>query len=120
MKTCKTCGRQVRKTSIALILRDGTLKGARVCAECLTSYGVTIVVKPEVKRCKCGAPATKCHVCVSSKGADVTGVVKALKGRVKALTLTVDPERDPETFAYMKAKIEGMESAIELIEGGRL
>jgi hypothetical protein len=137
MTTCKVCSKKVRKTSIALILRDGTLKGARVCQGCLSALGVTIVVAREVPRCKCGQPATKCHACAGSKSGDVQGAIKALEGRLKAAKATPAPESpvyaEPDKRGrdavranahygqgHHDGRIEGLESIIELLKSGRV
>jgi hypothetical protein len=133
MTTCKVCGKKVRKTSLALILRDGTLKGARVCQVCKTALGVTIVVAREVPHCKCGEPATKCHVCAGSKSGEVSGACDVLEGRLRAAKATPAPEspsvdKTGQGAARADAhygqghhdgRIEGLESAIELLKSGR-
>lgn len=117
MTTCKVCSKKVRKTSIALILRGGTLKGARVCQGCLSALGVTIVVAREVPRCKCGQPATKCHACAGSKSGDVQAALKVLEGRLKAVEAT--PSGDEHIPEFLAGKEEGLESAITLLKSGR-
>jgi hypothetical protein len=117
MNTCKVCSKKVRKTSIALILRDGTLKGARVCQGCLSALGVTIVVAREVPRCKCGQPATKCHACAGSKSGDVQAALKVLTGRLKLVACT---PADTDTAVIIRdAKCEALEGTIELLKSGR-
>jgi hypothetical protein len=113
MKTCKVCGNKVRKTNLALVSEDGILKSGRVCQDCLSKHGVTIVLRPAVKMCKCGQPATKCHVCAGSKSGDLTSAIATLRGRLKTAKVT------PVLSEHLEGRIEGLESAIELLESGR-
>lgn len=120
MTTCKVCGHKVRKTTLAMILRDGKLKSARVCQPCESKLGVTIVVAREVPRCKCGNPATKCHVCAGSRivGPELAGAIKTVKGWLMASKIAV-PQLSDDARGHQKARIEALESVVELLQGGR-
>jgi hypothetical protein len=118
MTTCKTCGRSVRKTRLALILRDGTLRGARVCSECETKHGVTIVVKPEVTTCKCGKPATDCGGCAhKSEKRDRANVVDDVTKRVRSQLAGLKAAGTSGEF--VQGKIEAYEGVLSLLEEGR-
>jgi hypothetical protein len=118
MKTCKVCGHEYRKGRIAFIMGKRGLKSARVCQGC-ADKGVVLVAASPIQACKCGKPATKCHVCAGIKAPlFIDGAVKVLEGRLKAVKTvryTLNPAGDP----FTEGKIEGLESAIELLKSGR-
>jgi hypothetical protein len=118
VSTCRTCGRRVRKTTIALVLRDGSLRGACVCSECETKHGVTIVVKPEITHCKCGKPAVECGGCAHKsekrgRASVVEDVIKRVRGQLAAFKATSNGE------PYAEGRIEAYEAVLSLLEGGR-
>jgi hypothetical protein len=117
MSSCKVCGRKVRKTKVALIMRNGTLKGARVCGECESKLGVTIVVAREVPHCKCGNPATKCHACAGTKRTDRKDeVLKTVRSQLAALVRT-QRQDGSSAEAFIDGKVEAYEGVISLLEG---
>ena len=117
MKLCKVCGKSYRSGRIAYIMSDKGLKGARVCQGCATG-GVLVVAASEAARCKCGQPATKCHACAGTKSGDVVAAIKVLEGRLK-VTKSTRYVLDPAGDAATEGRIEGLESAIELLKSGR-
>jgi len=120
MSKCKVCRRSVRKTQVAMVLVSGKLVGARVCATCVDKFGVTIVVARQVPHCKkpgCTEVATRCHMHPSGVSPELTGAIKVLEGRVKAARMT--PDIGNMNRAENDGRIEGLESAIELLKSGR-
>ncbi len=123
MKTCKVCSRPVRKTVLALVMVDGKLKGARVCQECERKHGVTIVVAPAGKRCSCGKAATKCGACATDAERKTVAegdapAVKVIQGWIKASGLAL-PQLSEEARDSQRARIEALESVVELLTSGR-
>jgi len=117
MSNCKVCGRSVRKTTVALIKRGAALKGARVCSECESRYGVTIVVANEVPHCKCGSPATKCHACAGTKRVDRKDeVLKTVRSQLAGLKAAYAHGPGPNGD-FMQGKIEAYEGVLSLLEG---
>lgn len=117
MSTCKICNKSYRTGRIAFIMADGALKGARVCQTCAKN-GVLLVAANAATRCTCGKPATRCKACghrddVKEKtSGPVTEILKRLKGLLKAYEIA-------EVEPYNMGKIDGLNSAIVLIESGR-
>jgi hypothetical protein len=123
VSACRTCGRSVRKTRVALILRDGTLKGARVCSECESKHGVIIVVKPELTTCKCGKPATECGRCAHKserrdRASAIEDLTKRVRGQLAGIKASVKVS-DVAISAFIDGKIEAFEAVLSLLQEGR-
>jgi hypothetical protein len=118
MKTCGLCARTYRKGSLAVVMTDRGLKSKRVCQDC-ADKGITLVAAMPAVRCKCGKPATKCHVCAGTKSGDLAGAIKVLEGRLKARKLMPVASMDEHAVETNDGVIEGLESAIELLKSGR-
>lgn len=127
MKTCKACGGTYRTGAIAYLADDaGKLVASRVCQPC-AKRGIVVIPATRAPMCKCGQPATQCHVC-ASKGATaakkdaagVGGAVKVMRGWLKAIdNYAVDDDSPNENKAYADGRIAAIESAIGLLESGR-
>ena len=118
MKTCKVCGHEYRIGRIAFIMGKRGLKSARVCQTC-ADKGVVLVAASPIQACKCGKPATKCHVCAGAKSGDLSDAIKVLEGRAKARKVMPIANMDEHTVETNDGFIEGLESAIELLRSGR-
>lgn len=124
---CGVCGNSYRSGTEVWVPEVGGKTGVRqkmvrkrACNGC-AKRAMLIVASMPVARCRCGAPATQCHVCGSRKetaarkdGADVKAIVKKLKVMKLAYE---DPDESEQE--YRDGRVHGLESAIELLESGR-
>ena len=119
MKTCKVCGEPYRKGQIVHIMGERGLQAVRACQKC-AGKGVTLVATNPVTFCKCGNPATKCHICAGSSqpAGDIAAALKQLEGRLKLIKMSPAPT-DEKAAASLSGRIEGMESAIALLKSGK-
>lgn len=118
MKTCKVCGHEYRKGRIAFIMGKRGLKSARVCQGC-ADKGVVLVAASPIQACKCGKPATKCHVCAGTKSGSLDDAIKRLEGLAKAKRLAKVASMSEHDIVTNDGQIEGLEAAIELLKSGR-
>lgn len=100
MATCKICNGNYRKGSIAFVMADGGLKGARVCPKCARNGVLLVAARPKVVQ-KDGP-----------KFRPPEDVLKTLKSQLHAIKQTAHAADDPDTRAYLDGKIEGLENAI--------
>jgi hypothetical protein len=117
MNTCKVCQKSYRKGVIAFIMGDRGLKGARVCQGC-ASDGVLVVAAKAGVTCSCGKPASKCSDC-GKKPADMGRAIKALETLVKLAKHGSVRYMHATEIQNNDGRIEGLESAIELLKSGR-
>lgn len=115
---CSVCNKQCRTTSIVHVKKGVTLERKRACPKC-EGEAIKVLCQEPSARCKCGEPATVCHVCAGEKerrgkkeGADVAAIVKRL--RAMAVGCGSGDEAD-----YTGGRRSGIETAIELLESGR-
>lgn len=127
-KTCPICGKTYRKGTIVLVATDGDAMVARRVCTRSTCGGRAIQILPltPTPRCKCGEPATQCHLCASKKetaarkdGADVAAIVKRLRAYSDASYSQVKLSADEKTELYHKGRSDGLDVAIGLLESGR-
>jgi hypothetical protein len=94
MTKCKGCQKQVRKTTIAMLLTPGGLKGACVCRDC--AKGGVLLVAPKL------GPIVKQKVIKSD------GVKRAIR-RIRMLASAA-------SATGFDLKVEAFESAIEVLK----
>lgn len=115
MQTCHACGKQVRATTLGFILKDGRMSGARVCTECVRD-GV-LIVAPKL------APVVDASRAERRSEQEVLApFIRLLKGQAKALSASLPIGLGPfddEVEQFKKGKIEGLETAIAALKGGR-
>jgi hypothetical protein len=98
MTKCKGCQKQVRKTTIAMLLTPNGLKGACVCRDC--AKGGVLLVAPKL------GPIVKQKVVRSE------GVERALR-RLRTFASAARTDGDVSFFDGRKS---GLESAIEVLK----
>lgn len=121
MKSCGVCTREVRKTTMAYVMTAEGIKRKRTCAACVQSRGFTVIASDLAPKCKCGKPATRCsdHGTNTDSSDEVRRAVKALRSLVKVVRATKPADREIITAGLVDARVEGLETAIELLESGR-
>ena len=122
MSACTACGRQVRKTKIALVPSAGGGTGrARVCLDCF-ARAVTIV--PLVAgRCSCGGVATSCVGCVRDAAPrDAAAVVKAAAAKLRKIGAAYRSEAhragDSVDTNYAEGRAAGLDQAADVLDAG--
>lgn len=123
---CGVCTNTCRTTQLLYVSEKGKLTRKRACSTCVRQ-SISIFAAESAARCKCGAPAIICGTCVSKKetaakkgGADVTPIVK----RLKAMTISPTNRKAEEVLGSHEwctadGVLEGLESAIALLQSGR-
>lgn len=111
MKNCKLCGRQYRTGRIAFVMAEGGLKGARVCQPCANAGVLLVAARPVVRKpAEKGPPAS----------AEVLKLLKAQLKAAKAIpTNGLEGSTALGTDQFIEGKIEGLENAIDALEGKR-
>lgn len=123
---CGICNKGYRVGTIVHVKDgSGTLVRKRACTTC-AGDAILLYVTPQATRCKCGEPATTCGVCVSIRevtakkgGADASAIIARLKGLVAGYQAGVDGSQIGQERLLLGARIEGIETAIQLLDSGR-
>lgn len=123
IKSCRACGESYRKGTIAFVIKNGKLVAGRVCPSC-AKQGVTIIGLEATSRCKCGKKPTTCGSCAvdterSNKASDLASAVKKLRAMVSVYKTSPVARMSEHAIEMNDGRIEGLESAIELLESGR-
>jgi hypothetical protein len=117
MKTCKACGGKYRgQGTVAIVGKKGGIVGP-----CCAKDGILVIGGKPAPRCKCGKLATKCHECAGAKvPPELKAAVRVLKTYASAANASALRQVDgsPE-HNFHAGKVEGLESAIDLLESGR-
>jgi hypothetical protein len=108
MTECKGCGREYRKGRTVILVSPKETRNARVCQSCADG-GVVIVAKKI-------APLVQAKSTVPEKRILFASVVKQLDTLRKALDLTIDTKSGLEENTFIEGKVEGLESAIEVLK----
>jgi hypothetical protein len=100
---CKVCSKNYRSGRIAFVMAGGGLKGARVCQGCAGAGVLLVAARPAVKETIAKGPPAAAEV------------LKHLRAQVRGLKLT--GPKNPEADQFIDGKIEGLENAIDALEG---
>lgn len=113
MPRCKACGKQVRKTRIAVVVGPGgQSKGGRVCLDC--ERGGMLVVASVV------APVVEAPPRQREEHHVLEPYVLALQAQLRASNAVIGAmTEDDDERAFQEGRREATEAAIKLLRGGR-
>lgn len=122
MNRCKGCGREFRKGTIAFLLTDKGLRGARICQDCAS--GGVLIVAPKL------GPVVQKKVVRSDAVKEVMRMLRsyaaAARNGVKSLQEEFESKREDATpnwlehqraqLSHFGGRAEGIESALAALE----
>jgi hypothetical protein len=122
MRTCHACGKTFRVGKKALVL--GTMRHVcLVCSEKALRVCVTITnVKCTHAHCNETAVTCAAHTLDAVQRAVASPMgppIAALRAMIRGLGMVKGPEED-SLAEYLRGKIEGLETALVLLEGGKV
>lgn len=122
VRDCPACGRgHIKGRRVLVPTRDGRLIRKLVCLQC-ASRAERILTVVSAKSCMVSECPEAAHVCTKHVAEAVTReresslaiATDTVRAMLRALKLVA--EREPDAHEFLMGKVEGIESALEVLE----